>query len=448
MAEPTDPAELTVLKAYDDAYGKLTELQDNLPDADSEGTMDAWVLNMHSLWKIVGANWQKAGVSSRAWCGVETELVELIPKIHEDSITVAFTEYNKLVACAKTPANQARSQVSSSPIQQHQESVAPPANLSRQTTLTLQTPKQLLPPATPPCQASSAPVMPKAKTSVLPPHEPVPSQTRRPSLSMTKANTGASSLFPPKPSAGPSFLGLRETNSSKTGPSAAIQSSGSHLQTVNVKARTTIIQRSQSGPLDQDDEDEQSHGVMVNEEHVEESGGEDGISQGQGDDAPTPPMGGSVDEGKGPNSDDTSSPPPTQSHRKKIQMLFIFDDATGDFADPYRSTFLPRPRARTPQDQAPHRSTHPCASPTDPDTTYLQVAQGSKPLNVKKDRKHCVESSSKKDVKGQEKEVVAHKRTRDEDNAAAAVDKPASKKLKSTDTKGNIVEGVLFFCFF
>ncbi len=100
MAEPTDPAEAATLKAYDDAYRKLLDLQDNLPDSDIDGAVDAWVLNVHSLWHIVRANWARAGISSRAWRGVETTLVETLPNIHEDSITVAFVEYNELVGHA------------------------------------------------------------------------------------------------------------------------------------------------------------------------------------------------------------------------------------------------------------------------------------------------------------------------------------------------------------
>ncbi len=98
MAEPTDPAEVAALQAYDNAYGKLVDLQENLPDADVEGAVDAWVLNVHSLWKILRLNWARAGISSRAWRGVETTLVETLPNIHEDGISVAFVEYNELVA--------------------------------------------------------------------------------------------------------------------------------------------------------------------------------------------------------------------------------------------------------------------------------------------------------------------------------------------------------------
>ncbi len=100
MAKPTDPAEVAALKAYDDAYSKLVVLQENLPDTDAEGAVDAWVLNVHSSWQIVRTNWARAGISSRAWRGVETALVETLPNIHEDSITVAFVEYNELVGRA------------------------------------------------------------------------------------------------------------------------------------------------------------------------------------------------------------------------------------------------------------------------------------------------------------------------------------------------------------
>ncbi len=100
MAEPTDPAEVAALKAYDDAYSKLVDFQENLPDADVEGAVDAWVLNVHSLWNIVRTNWVNAGLSSRAWRGVETTLIETLPNLQEDSITVAFVEYNELVARA------------------------------------------------------------------------------------------------------------------------------------------------------------------------------------------------------------------------------------------------------------------------------------------------------------------------------------------------------------
>ncbi|KAK0226725.1 hypothetical protein EDD85DRAFT_795043 [Armillaria nabsnona] len=101
MAELTDPAEVTVLQAYDDAHHKLVNLQDNLPDVDTEGTVNAWVLNVHSLWQIVQANWARAGINLRAWRGVEMALVETLPNIHEDSISDAFVEYNKLVACMR-----------------------------------------------------------------------------------------------------------------------------------------------------------------------------------------------------------------------------------------------------------------------------------------------------------------------------------------------------------
>ncbi len=66
MAEPTDPAEVTALKAYNDTYSNLVKLQENLPNMDTEGAVDAWVLNVHSLWQIMRANWARAGISLRA----------------------------------------------------------------------------------------------------------------------------------------------------------------------------------------------------------------------------------------------------------------------------------------------------------------------------------------------------------------------------------------------
>ncbi|PBK82718.1 hypothetical protein ARMGADRAFT_1090038 [Armillaria gallica] len=142
MAESTDPAEATALKAYDDMYRKLQDLQDNLPDSDTDGTVDSWILNVHSLWHIMHANWARAGISSRAWCGVEMTLVEALPNIQEDSITVAFAEYNKLVGCARqsgielfplpvpdrparrqTPTNRASSHAASSPTHARQRSM-------------------------------------------------------------------------------------------------------------------------------------------------------------------------------------------------------------------------------------------------------------------------------------------------------------------------------------
>ncbi|KAK0445255.1 hypothetical protein EV421DRAFT_1734929 [Armillaria borealis] len=517
MAEPTDPVELAALNTYNDTYGKLANLQDNLPNPDFEGAIDAWVLNVHSLWKIMGANWEKAGISSRAWHGVETTLVETLPKIHEDSITIAFSEYNELrqneinifplpipdcLLRQKTPANRARSQSSSSPALSCQKSVVPLANISRQPTQTPQRPKQPIPPVTSPHPALPTPVMLKEKTPVPPPHEPASSLTKRPSSSMTKSIMGASSLFPLKPLADSSFLGLKgidvslggaaassynvsvfqrpgwgspawspapssdnespspsrssyglsfgmaallpSPQSSKTGPSMAIPLSRSRLLTVDAATRPALLlgpdptRREGSVPAPSsffkplfypgtDDEEEQSCGVMVDEENVEESDGEDSVSQGQ-EDVPTPPMDALMDVNKEPTqqSDDTPSPPPTKVCHQKPKISFVFDDTTGNFEDPHPTIFLPRPQVLTSQEQALRRSTHPPASSVGPDTTYLQVVWESKAVLKKK----------KKDAKDKFKKTegaIPYKRAQD-DKGGPSIDKPAAKRLKSTTT--------------
>ncbi|KAK0437781.1 hypothetical protein EV421DRAFT_1738744 [Armillaria borealis] len=184
--------------------------------------------------------------------------------------------------------------------------------------------------------------------------------------------------------------------------------------------------------LGTDDKDKQSHGVMVDEDCVEESDDKDNIIQGQGDNTPTPPLNDPIDIDKEQalNLDDAPSPSPTQSHHKH-KILFMFDDVTGDFEDPHPTIFLPRCPA--PQEQNPHRSTHPHISPVDQDAMYLKTTQGSKPLKVKKDKKRRMESLSKKDVKGKEKELVLLKCARNDNNDSQPVDMPAAKKLKSKD---------------
>ncbi|SJL17302.1 uncharacterized protein ARMOST_20851 [Armillaria ostoyae] len=166
--------------------------------------------------------------------------------------------------------------------------------------------------------------------------------------------------------------------------------------------------------LGTDDEEEQSHGVMANEECIEGSDDEDGVFQGQEYSAPTPPLNDPIDVNQEPTqqSDDAPSLPPT------------------------------KPRACSSQDQAPHHSTRPHISPVDQDATYLKMTQGSKSSGIKKDKKNHTESSGKKDAKGKEKEASSLKCSQDDDNGALAVDKPAAKKLKAAVTKVDEAEVV------
>ncbi|KAK0430320.1 hypothetical protein EV421DRAFT_1913035 [Armillaria borealis] len=594
MAELTDPAALAALKAYDDASRELSSLQDNLPDADEEGAVDAWVTKAQIQWQLAAKNWEAAEVTDRAWRRVERTFMKILPEVREKSLRTAFVEYNELAERAMqfdfdvvplpipkslkqrgaSSSQRAGSHVATSPASSRNKSLVPPPNLARQATPASQTPKPPVLPAIPPRQVSPTPVSPKPasppttppqtkpssvtpsspkravpsrtsdlameiprldfsaasppSTSAIPhekilislPCEPTPSRTRSPSLSTTKATMGASSSFPPKPSAGPSFLGLRETDVGfggaaslhfdstafqrpgwgspawspaptsddetpspsrssfglsfgpaallpspsqfkKTSSTMSIQPSTSSLLTVDAATRSRVIPGPDPARLEgtvlphfssckplfypgTDDEEEQSRGVMVDEERVEDSEDEDNVVPGQEDNAPTPPLNDPIDVDREPTqqSDEAPSPPPTKSRRQHHRISFVFNDVTGDFEDPHPTIFLPRPRARSPQDQAPRHSTRPHVSPVDQDAAYLKTTQGSKPSKVKKDQKHRAESSGTKDSKGKEKELAHRKRARDEDDGASAIDKPAVKKLKSKDVKADEAEVV------
>ncbi|SJL16879.1 uncharacterized protein ARMOST_20409 [Armillaria ostoyae] len=175
-----------------------------------------------------------------------------------------------------------------------------------------------------------------------------------------------------------------------------------------------------------DEEEERVQEDLVQGEQVPGTDGEDGNFQDPVDDAPTPPrdVPMDVDKNEGQQSDDGSSPPPTQSRRKTHRISFVFNDVTGDFEEPHPTIFLPRRPA--PQEQNPRRSSRPHTSPVDQDSAYFNAAQRSKSGLKKK----------KKDAKGKEKATggaTSRKRTRD-DEGAQTVEKPAAKKLKMKDT--------------
>ncbi len=160
-----------------------------------------------------------------------------------------------------------------------------------------------------------------------------------------------------------------------------------------------------------DDELVQVQGDLVEDERAEEVAGTDGEDDDVG----------------GFNEDDEGSPLPTNMARRlqKPRTEFVFDDLTGDF-DPYPTIFLPRRSVI--QEQNQRRSARPHASTLNPTAAYLKVNQGSKSDSRKK----------RKDTKGKDKATdpsVSLKRTRDDDDGASNVKKPATKKLKSKDTK-------------
>ncbi|PBK59853.1 hypothetical protein ARMSODRAFT_1027050 [Armillaria solidipes] len=238
--------------------------------------------------------------------------------------------------------------------------------------------------------------------------------------------------------------------SNTTHSEASAQSSSSRPFAVNAPDRSIIpgpdpsLQNEGTGPHrlskhtplffpGTDEDEERIQDDLVQGEQVVGTDGEDNDLQAQDYDAPTPPrdVPMDVDKNEGQQSDEDSSPPPTQSRRKTHRISFVFNDVTGDFEEPHPTIFLPRRPAT--QEQNPRRSTRPHTSPVDQDAAYLKMTQGSKSSGNKKDKKNRTGSSSKKDAKGKEKEASSLKRSRDDDDAQT-VEKPTAKKLKMKET--------------
>ncbi|PBK60269.1 hypothetical protein ARMSODRAFT_982386 [Armillaria solidipes] len=209
MAEPTDPAALVALKAYDDASHKLSSLQDNLPDMDEEGTVDAWVMKAQIQWQIAAKTWEAAEVTDRAWHRVEQTFMKILPEVCEKSLRTMFVEYNELAEhavhgtpysyfrltdfflqfdfdvvplpilkslkqCSASSIQRAGSHVAASPAPSRQKSLVLPLNLVCQATLASQTPKLPVLPADPPHPVSPVPVPPKSASPLRTPPQMEP----------------------------------------------------------------------------------------------------------------------------------------------------------------------------------------------------------------------------------------------------------------------------------
>ncbi|PBK78934.1 hypothetical protein ARMSODRAFT_1011455 [Armillaria solidipes] len=246
MAEPTDPVALAALTAYDGASRALSHLQDNLPDADEEGAVDAWVTKAQTQWQIAAKNWEPAGVLDRAWRRVERTFMKILPEVREKSLRTTFVEYNELAERAMqfdfdvvplpilkslkqrgtSSSQRAGSHVASSPALSRQKSLVPLPDLSRQSTPASQTPKPPVLPATPPRQIPPMPVPPKSASppTTPPPTKPssvAPPSPKRAVSSPTSPHTSSSSektqikltTFlrpkPPPPPAYAAFTGLQ-----------------------------------------------------------------------------------------------------------------------------------------------------------------------------------------------------------------------------------------------
>ncbi|PBK85902.1 hypothetical protein ARMGADRAFT_1086937, partial [Armillaria gallica] len=190
-----------------------------------------------------------------------------------------------------------------------------------------------------------------------------------------------------------------------------------------------------------DDEEEQAPEDLVEAGHVnEEVVGTDSEDDGPGHNSPSPiqhePM--NVDGADPQGEDEGSSPPPTnKAHRlhHEPRISFVFNDTTGDFADSYPTIFLPRPAVPPAPSQDLRCSARSHTSPVDPDTAYLKTLLGPQSDAKKKKR-----NSKRKDKAAET--AIPRKWARDDDDGAPIVEKPATKKLKSTVVKD---KGVYLF---
>ncbi len=125
------------------------------------------------------------------------------------------------------------------------------------------------------------------------------------------------------------------------------------------------------------------------------------------------------------DSDGDSSPIPTTARcLQKPWIQFVFDDITSDL-DPYPTIFLPR--CSVPQEQNLRRSARPHASPANPNSAYLNAAQGSKSDSKTK----------KKDSKRNDKtpgDTIPLKHAWNDDGTMEVKDRLASKRPKLKET--------------
>ncbi|PBK81328.1 hypothetical protein ARMGADRAFT_1091470, partial [Armillaria gallica] len=133
--------------------------------------------------------------------------------------------------------------------------------------------------------------------------------------------------------------------------------------------------------------------------------------------------------------DEGSSPPPTNKARRlrhEPRISFVFNDTTGDFTNSYPTIFLPRPAVPPAPSQDLRRSARSHTSPINPDAAYLKTLLGPQSDAKKKKR-----NSKRKDKAAET--AIPRKRARDDDDGAPIVEKPATKKLKSTVVKDKVV---------
>ncbi|PBK89738.1 hypothetical protein ARMGADRAFT_1032843 [Armillaria gallica] len=312
-------------------------------------------------------------------------LVEALPNIHEDSITVPFAEYNKLVELASSKSKTDSGALAA-------KSLAGPSFLG------LREPDAHLKGSAWGAYNASFSRQPGWGTPAWSTSSSSDSDSSSPSKSSFSLSFCPATLLP-------SSLPLDDASVDFSNQNTIAQPSNAGLLAVNASSYPNVIPQVAGSKIPtQDNEREPGQGAPAGA--VFEV-------------AITEPMAGNNDVPIPPTHtvpDREANPPPYV--RQEPEISFIFDDITGDW-DPYPTIFLPRPQHSAPAVQEVHYSFCPHSSPVGYDATYLVAAQGSK---TKKDKNKGTDTATPC-------KCACH-----EDNKDETAREPAPKKSKLQDT--------------
>ncbi|KAK0183742.1 hypothetical protein F5146DRAFT_1147230 [Armillaria mellea] len=378
MAESTDPNKAAALKAYHEASQVLSSLQDNLPDVDEEGAVDAWVTKAQQYWHIAANNWRVAGIHEsgiQAAMPTYNDLAEqvmdfdfdMVPlpvpksqKQHGASSTQRFSSH--LVsspACSQTmaPALLSRSSMPMPMVSSIQVTTTFPASQSQRSALTTSNHTR--------DNSNSLPIIAsstlKRVKSVFNPaaastYDPALFQRPGPSRSSFGLSFGTATLLP-SPS-------CPEGTACWAHPGAAATAARPPLLAINAKDHPIVM----LGPQLPDNEEDNDNlaSILPGGDEVSEA---EASLQDVVNTITSPLL--------------AKAPSRSKPHLLTTKTAFIFDADTREL-NAYPTIFLSRPTASKSQDGPPRCSSHPQEPPTHPDTIYNKVAQVTQP---KKDQK-------------------------------------------------------------
>ncbi|KAK0184227.1 hypothetical protein F5146DRAFT_1145640 [Armillaria mellea] len=343
MAESTNPNEAAALKAYHEASQVLSSLQDNLPDADEEGAVDAWVTKAQQYWHIAANNWRVAG-------------------IHESGIQAAMPTYNDLAEqvmdfdfdMVPLPVPKSQKQHGASSTQQFSSHLV----------------------SSPACSQTMAPAllsrssMPMPMVSSIQATTTLPaSQSQRSALTTsncTRDNSNSLPIIASLTLKRPFFSGqvLLDLHLDRAHPGAAATAAHPPLLAINAKDHPIIMLRPQLPDNEEDNNNLAS--ILPGGDEVSEA---EASLQDVINTITSPLL--------------AKAPSRSKPHLLMTKTAFVFDADTREL-NAYPTIFLSRPTASKSQDGSPRCSSHPQEPPTHPDTIYNKAAQVMQP---KKDQK-------------------------------------------------------------